>query len=144
MDYNSMTDEEKRIYDEEFHSVMSEYDGAMKSYYAVVNVSNERMLKAIKNQLGESFYKSLMSYLDDCGTITGKFEIVNRPYGDFQNESYGKIKGVWVNQSSGYSGDDYSGNIYILLKGTYVVDNKKMKVLNAKSKAKFLSIPYAC
>jgi hypothetical protein len=131
-------------FDEEFKRIMSEYDDAMKSYHAVINTCNQRMLRAIKNQLGKSFYKSLMSYLDDCGTITGKLEIVHKPYGHYQDESYGRIKGVWVNQSSGYSGDDYTGNIYILLKGTYVVDSRNMEALKGKQKAKFLSIPYAC
>lgn len=144
MEIDSMTEDQKHAFFDEQFKVMDEYNQAMKSYHAMISASNDRMLKAIKNQLGKSFYKSLLSYLDDCGTITGKLEIVHKPYGDYQTESYGKIKGVWVNQSSGYSGDDYSGNIYILLKGIYVVDKNKMEVLKGKSKAKFLSIPYAC
>lgn len=106
----------------------------MQDYYAELadlskemKRSNDRLLRVIKNMFGQNVCLDIEECIDDCEGASAKLTLVRRPEGEYQEESYGEgaVEGVWVDQYSGPSGDDFSGNVYVELK-----------------RDKFLCIPY--
>jgi|TARA_R110001632_G_scaffold104876_1_gene214018 hypothetical protein len=88
---------------------------------------NTKIIASIIAEVGNETLKSYEDILDGC-SVTDKLQIVDKPEGDNNDESFGIFKEVWVDQwSVGDSGDSFEGFIY----GRF-------------AKQKCLKIPYAC
>jgi len=80
----------------------------MAKYESEVSEHNKTLIKSIGKYANRHF-KNLLDYCD----VTGKIEVVDKPYGSNQNEKYGCFKEVWVHQwSVGWEGDSFEGYIY--------------------------------
>jgi hypothetical protein len=108
--------ETKRDETEVMADAFREYYKDMAAYHDECEKANRRVLKAIQSVKGSDFYEDLTDVFDWVHP-SGKFELVDEPSGDIQNENYGKIRRVWVDQwSVGDSGDSFSGHVYVKLK----------------------------
>lgn len=118
---------ESFISDEDFKQIMDDYEEECKKIRDEENRINGRILRAIKNVKGKKFYDSLMIAMEE-DEILGKLEIVRKPIGKYQTESWGVIKGSWVDQyTQGEDGDSFYGTVCIQLK-----------------KDKYLLMPFSC
>ncbi len=93
---------------------------ALAAYEEEVNRKNNRILKAIGNQIGPGYLKDLQTIIINCG-CTGNFYFSEDPIGKFQTENgddVGCITGAWVTQYNVgiEEGDSYEGTICIRLK----------------------------
>ena len=87
------------------------------NYHLECNRWNDRILNVIGHFRGEDFKNDVVDCFQWAEATGDKFELVKEPSGGYQDDSFGKIKGIWVDQwSVGDSGDSYSGYIYIMLK----------------------------
>lgn len=91
------------------------------SYEEEIRRKNTAFIQAL-GRTAESNLTDLLAGAD----VTGEIKFVDKPCGDRQHENVGPYKDIYVNQSCGYSGDDYTGEIY------------------AKVKKRWIEIPYAC
>lgn len=113
----------------------SDMDQAMKEWIEhnnLIRLKDERVLKAIKQVKGESFYKALGELIDDLES-TFDYSFVDKPKGNYQKEYWHKeIQGVWVDQwcNGGYVGDDFQGDVYV-------------RVRRKDKKDRYLKIPYS-
>lgn len=115
------------ITEEEFYDeIWSEIADGMEKYDNEVLRINNRIFKAIGNQIGKGFLIDLKVVIEECGCV-GSFSLVERwfVHGKFQSEcEYGCIVGIFVYQYSvGDSGDSYAGTIWVKLK-----DNKYLQM----------------
>lgn len=100
-----MTDEQiKKVYD----------DLAECEYQ--INEHNNKII----NSFGNHAMKHFINMLEYCN-VTEKIELVDKPNGDKQNESYGMFKNVHVDQwTVGTEGDSFAGYIYANVKGQWI------------------------
>lgn len=87
--------------------------------------NTENILNEIKQIVDSDYLEAIMKFLyDEENGIWGGLKIVSEPIGEYQDEDqdddetnyWNVLKGMWVNQSCGYSGDDYNGSLEIKLK----------------------------
>lgn len=87
--------------------------------------NTENILNEIKQIVDSDYLEAIMEFLDDEENgIWGGLKIVTEPIGEYQEEYqdddesnyWNVLKGMWVDQSCGYSGDDYNGSLEIKLK----------------------------
>lgn len=77
---------------------------------------NDSLIKSF----GKTARKHFIDLLNFCN-VTKKIELVDKPNGDKQNESYGMFKNIHVDQwSVGMEGDSYEGFIYANVKGRWI------------------------
>lgn len=93
----------------------------MQEYYDYlrdVDKKNKRLLTAIKKVKGKTFYKHLLTIIEESEGIDGFAQIVKEPVGKFQKEQYGRtIPGYWVDQwAVGMEGDSWEGTVCVQLK----------------------------
>ena len=105
-------------------------DKAMKEFAEFENAEVERITKAndillenLKYQIPKTYFNAINEFLHDSENgIRGELKIVDKPTGEWQDEitehteeyDYWKeLKGMYVDQSCGHSGDDYSGTLEI-------------------------------
>ena len=100
-----MTDEQiEKVYDD------------LAKYYAEISDHNTKLI----NSFGKTASKHFKDLLDFCD-VTEKIELVDKPNGDKQNESYGMFKNVYVDQwTTGMEGDSFAGFIYANVKGQWI------------------------
>ena len=76
----------------------------------------------IKNIVSDEYFKAVEEFRkDEEHGIWGDLKLVKKPIGEWQNELnewtegeyWNILKGMYVNQSCGYSGDDYNGTLEI-------------------------------
>jgi len=97
---------------EDFNIIMNDCGKAMREYYDGIAKHNEPILKAIKDEKGNDWYKELESLMEDS-EVGGAFKIVEEPSGELQ-ESSELIINEWVDQYSvGDSGDCWEGTITV-------------------------------
>ena len=116
------------ISQEEYNKIMDDFYQSMKKLEVEEAAWNNRILKAIKSIKGEEFLKNLLELAEES-EVCGKFDIVKVPKGDYQEEDWGTINGLWVDQyrNGGCTGDEFAGNIYVeLKKGKYLEMNYSM------------------
>jgi hypothetical protein len=109
----------------QFNDAMSAMNDYYNDYYAEEAKRQSKNYKDIFSELAgmvcEDFIKDINDCIEDCeGGFD--FKIVDLPCGDRQVENYEFIKHIYVDQSYGYCGDDYYGEIYIPL-----LDNKYLQ-----------------
>lgn len=113
----------------------ADMDRAMKEWIEhdnLIRFKDERVLKAIKQVKGESFYNALGELIDDL-EYTFDYSFVDKPKGNYQKEYWHKeIQGVWVDQwcNGGYVGDDFQGDVYV-------------RIRRKDKKDRYLKIPYS-
>ena len=79
--------------------------------------SNNRIFKAIKNQLGEEYLQAVKDCLNDC-EADRDLKLVKKPNIEEQKEDWDKFNHILVDQylNGGMAGDSFAGYIYIPLK----------------------------
>lgn len=85
------------------------------AYYGMpqrVMQRDARILRKVKRIVGDEAFKDIKAYLDECECM-GEFEITTETGGNLQSEDWGFVDKAYIDQSCGYSGDDYSGHIWI-------------------------------
>lgn len=116
--YEAMADYEKMLIDEAEKQVKQ----------------SEEVLLKVKSLVSEEYFEAVKSFVKDEEIgIWGDLKIVDEPIGEWQNEYYEEadyeydeddywviLKGMFVNQSCGYSGDDYNGTVEIKIKDKYL------------------------
>lgn len=92
----------------------------MQEYYAELdkqNKLNHELLKSIKKEKGQTFFKYLMEIIQDSEGMKGISQIVIDPVGEFQKQQYGRqINGIWIEQwAVGMEGDSWEGTVCVQL-----------------------------
>ncbi len=95
----------------------SEYEAFMRKYHDNCERINNRIFKAIKNQLGQKFHDTLNELAIET-EVSGAFALVKSPKGEYQpDEEWDMINGIWVDQRCvGEFGDSWEGQVYVKLK----------------------------
>ena len=123
-DFYPWTSQEEK--DFEF-SIMDEYYSEQIKFDENNSRITNRILKTLKLIKGEQWYSELMEYAKEAETHN-PFTIVRNPIGDWQDEEYDLLGGVWVNQSNSYPCEDcYYGTV------TVKIDEKR-----------YLEMPFSC
>ena len=72
-----------------------------------------RILRKVERIVGGEAFKDILDYIGECEGGS-EYEItLNTGSGSYQEEYFGFIEGAYVDQSCGYSGDDYYGYVWI-------------------------------
>ena len=118
--YSEIFSEEER---EKMDNAMKDYFEGEKLEQERINKANNELLETLKYQLPKTYFKAINEFLNDAEHgIYGEIKIVEKPIGEWQyeineyteNQDYwNELKGMYVNQSCGYSGDDFSGTLEI-------------------------------
>jgi|10_taG_2_1085330.scaffolds.fasta_scaffold25297_4 hypothetical protein len=98
-----------------------DYDKIMREYHE--SIKKERVEQSRKDNEILAIVQGLVSDNMFCGIneclryseCTSRYEICDNPVGQFQEEDYSGINGIWVSQQVGYVCDDYSGHVCIKL-----------------------------
>lgn len=102
----------------------NDYKIGLDNFHTNNNKNTLDILNIISEKVDEKYLQAIKEWLaDEENGIWGGLEIVNKPIGewqseisDYDDESYWDILlGMYVNQSCGYSGDDYNGTLEIKL-----------------------------
>jgi hypothetical protein len=84
---------------------------------------DKAILEQVKQQVSPTIYQQIQSEIEESG-YTHDYRIVDAPKGDFQdrsNEYDDYFLNMWVDQYSGYFGDDFHGTVDIeLSEGKYL------------------------
>ena len=85
--------------------------------------NTQKILSEIKDIVSSDYLESIKDFLkDEDNGIWGGLKLVDKPIGEWQDEYqdeeddtnyWNNLKGMYVNQSCGYSGDDYNGTLEI-------------------------------
>lgn len=88
-----------------------------KAYYEKLAIVNNRIFRAIKNQLGEEYYEAVKDCLEEC-EYNGILELTKKPSWKPQYEDWDAFDHIYVDQyiDGGMTGDEFAGYIYIPLK----------------------------
>ena len=100
---NGMSEEEREQYDE----AMKQHQEAQNDQYN----QDQAILNKIKDCVDTEYYKDIEFELEES-EHPSNYRIVEHPIGSCQNEGNYNI---WVDQSCGCSGDDYSGTVCMKL-----------------------------
>ena len=101
---SEMSDEERKQYSE----AMMECQKEENEQYD----NDQALLKKIKECVDPEYFKDIEFELKES-EHPSNYRIVDKPIGSCQNEGNYDI---WVDQSCGYFGDDYSGTVCMKLK----------------------------
>lgn len=78
---------------------------------------DKAVLDTVRQMVSPEMFECIDTWLRDGDNgIWGDLKIVDKPVGDYQEEEgYGLIKGMWIDQSAGLAGDDWSGTLTIMI-----------------------------
>jgi hypothetical protein len=112
---------EQQGYDEAH--IFADYQQALEEENKKQEENSREVLSKIKPNVTIEYFDAINHFLhDEENGIWGDLKIVKKPIGEWQDEyqdeedetNYWNIlKGMYVNQSCGYSGDDYNGTLEI-------------------------------
>ncbi len=111
---------EQEFYNEIMHEAMLEE----QRYSDNCKRINDRIFRAITNQIGAGFLNDLKTLIEES-EIGGAYRIVDEVPNNYHNKKelfqeesdYGCITGIWVYQHSvGDGGDSFAGQIWVKLK----------------------------
>lgn len=71
-----------------------------------------RLLLKLEKLLGREHFEELIDYLRESGN-TWNYQITHGAFGSYQDEGGRHVRDVWISQSCGIAGDDWSGEIYV-------------------------------
>lgn len=77
---------------------------------------NNQALETAKSRLSPNAYKDLQHIIVDSENAYN-YSIETAPKGQYQNEDYTEITGIWVNQTTngGMTGDEFAGTVSVEL-----------------------------
>ena len=91
----------------------------MEEEYRQNEANKIAVLNELKQKVTPEYLEAINQWLEDPDNgIWGDLEITDKPIGEWQDESsdyWDTLKGMYVNQSCGYAGDDYHGTLEIKL-----------------------------
>jgi len=97
----------------EEHEVFDNYNRLLMDLEHEKADENDCYLSVIKKHLTKYRYNKLLEYLEESGGCSIEGIVRKRKvFGEYQTEPYW-FKGVYVDQSCGYTGDDFSGYIFV-------------------------------
>ena len=105
----------------EFKQAMQDYQNAMLEENAQRQKNIKETLALVKPLVSDKHYVAIIDWIkDEENGIWGNLEIVNKPKGEWQDETeedtyWDELKGMYIDQYVGYCGDDYSGYLAIKL-----------------------------
>lgn len=108
------------------HEAWTQYQEAMDEEYAKQEKNTKEVLEEISKTNTPEFMEAVNEWLnDEENGVWGDLKIVDEPIGEWQYEvgeyndkNYWNILlGMFVNQSCGFSGDDYNGTLEIRIGG---------------------------
>ena len=112
---------EQQGYDEAL--IFADYQKALEEENKKQEENSKEVLNKIKPNVTVEYFDAINHFLhDEENGIWGDLKIVKKPIGEWQDEyqdeedetNYWNIlKGMYVNQSCGYLGDDYNGTLEI-------------------------------
>lgn len=112
------------------NKAMKDFSELKKEYQEICIKNNKEIIEKLKLIVSENYFKAINEFLLDKELgIHGELEIVSNSIGDWQeelndwtkDEYWKELKGMYVNQSCGYSGDEYSGTLEInISKGVFL------------------------
>ncbi|AEH21825.1 VHS1012 protein [Vibrio phage 1] len=71
-----------------------------------------RLLMKLEKLLGREHFEELIGYLRESGN-TWNYQITHAAFGGYQDEGGRHVRDVWISQSCGIAGDDWSGEVYV-------------------------------
>ena len=112
---------EQQGYDE--GQIFADYQKALEEENKKQEENSREVLSKIKPNVTEEYFNAINHFLHDTENgIWGDLKIVEKTIGEWQDEYQDEedetnywdiLKGMYVNQSCGYSGDDYNGTLEI-------------------------------
>lgn len=102
-------------YDADMFRVMDAYHREEERIDLENKRNNERIFKAIASLKGKEFLDSLFLCTQECEVAA--WELCREPRGEYQQDEFGVIKGIWVDQwTVGLEGDSFEGYVCVQLK----------------------------
>jgi hypothetical protein len=101
------------ISDEEYMKIMEDADNAMTQWCLDQQAKNEPLLAMVKELVGLEVFAQVEDEIVSAEN-TYDYEIVNEPAGHPQDNGFA-LGDVYVDQSCGMSGDDFSGTVALPL-----------------------------
>lgn len=109
--------------DEYTNEIMTSYQKEIEEEDRRQNENTTKVLEYINKVVSENYFTAITAFLKDKENgIWGDLKLVESPIGEWQDEyqdeeddtNYWNIlKGMYVYQRCGYSGDDYSGYLEV-------------------------------
>jgi hypothetical protein len=102
--------------------IFQDYQDALNSEYKKQEENTDAILLVLSKKVEANYIEAIKKWLsDEDNGIYGNLKIVDAPIGEWQdecneyddNDYWGVLKGMYVNQSCGYFGDDYYGTLEI-------------------------------
>ncbi len=72
-----------------------------------------RILRRLRKTIGEQFYNDVVQYMAESMSTWDYHIVYDCPGEGHQAEDFGLVRDVWIDQSVGYLGDDFYGQIWI-------------------------------
>ena len=123
MDYSiGLLEKEKIFFGYNFSEIYADYQEFVENESKKEKENTELVLCEIEKLVSGEYLKAINAFLsDDENGIWGGLKIVEEPIGEWQDEYqdndeanyWNVLKGMFVNQSCGYSGDDYHGTLEV-------------------------------
>jgi len=101
------------ITDEEYTEIMRAADEAMTQHFLDQQARNAPVLELVKELVGDEVFAQVKSEIESAEN-TYDYEIVDEPAGCPQDNGFA-LGDVYVDQSCGMSGDDFSGTVALPL-----------------------------
>lgn len=99
--------------------IWEDYQQAMLEESQREEANTIKVLNEVAEIVTPEYLEAIQQWLDDVDNgIYGGLKITDKPIGEWQDESsdyWDTLKGMYVNQSCGYTGDDYHGTLEIKL-----------------------------
>lgn len=99
--------------EEEYMRIMEDADKAMTEWHLDQQARNEPLLEAVKAMVGPDVFAQVEDEIRSAEN-TYDYEIVDEPAGHPQDNGFA-LGDVYVDQSCGMCGDDYSGTVALPL-----------------------------
>jgi len=75
--------------------------------------THKAALNFVEKKVSGDMYSDILMVIDNSENCYD-FEITDSPKGEFQEEDYHHLKGIWVDQNGGgFSGDSFQGTVSI-------------------------------
>lgn len=101
------------ISDEEYFEIMRAADEAMTQHLLAQQARNGPVLELVKTLVGDEVFAQVEAEIE-AAENTYDYEIVDEPAGAPQDNGFA-LGDVYVDQSCGMSGDDFSGTVALPL-----------------------------
>jgi len=113
------------LYGQDFNpsATFADYQKVLEEENEKENKNTNSVLLEVGKLVSDEYLNAINDFLkDEENGIWGNLKIVDKPIGEWQDEFQDEddetyywniLKGMYVNQSCGYSGDDYNGTLEV-------------------------------